>query len=62
MTRTAASEKNLPPALFDAVRDQQLIKRNGVPEDLCGLLAFITSEGAGFITGQVFYADGGTVF
>lgn len=62
LTRTAASEKNLPPALFDAVRDQQLIKRNGVPEDLCGLLAFITSEDAGFITGQVLNADGGTVF
>ncbi|WP_218580233.1 MULTISPECIES: SDR family NAD(P)-dependent oxidoreductase [unclassified Pseudomonas] len=62
LTRTAASERSLPPALFDAVRDQQLIKRNGVPEDLCGLLAFIISEEAGFITGQVLNADGGTVF
>lgn len=62
LTRTAASEKNLPAALFEAVCQQQLIKRNGVPEDLCGLLAFITSEDAGFITGQVLNADGGTVF
>lgn len=62
LTRTPSSEKNLPPALFEAVCNQQLIKRNGVPEDLCGLLAFITSEDAGFITGQVLYADGGTVF
>ncbi|WP_437883925.1 SDR family NAD(P)-dependent oxidoreductase [Pseudomonas sp. LRF_L74] len=62
LTRTAASEKNLPPALFEAVCQQQLIKRNGVPEDLCGLLAFITSADAGFITGQVLNADGGTVF
>ncbi|WP_275626911.1 SDR family oxidoreductase [Pseudomonas sp. 273] len=62
LTRTAASEKNLPPALFAAVCEQQLIKRNGVPEDLCGLLAFITSEEADFITGQVLNADGGTVF
>lgn len=62
LTRTPSSEKNLPPALFEAVCQQQLIKRNGVPDDLCGLLAFITSEDAGFITGQVLNADGGTVF
>lgn len=62
LTRTAASEKNLPAALFEAVCQQQLIKRNGVPEDLCGLLAFVTSEDAAFITGQVLNADGGTVF
>ncbi|MDZ5111368.1 SDR family oxidoreductase [Pseudomonas putida] len=62
LTRTAASERNLPPALFEAVRQQQLIKRNGVPADLCGLLAFVVSEEAGFMTGQVFNADGGTIF
>ncbi|MGK9063731.1 SDR family NAD(P)-dependent oxidoreductase [Stutzerimonas chloritidismutans] len=62
LIRTPSSEENLPPALFDAVREQQLIKRNGVPDDLCGLLAFITSDEAGFITGQVLNADGGTVF
>lgn len=62
LTRTPASEKNLPAELFESVRQRQLLKRNGVPEDLCGLLAFVTSDEAGFLTGQVFNADGGTLF
>jgi NAD(P)-dependent dehydrogenase (short-subunit alcohol dehydrogenase family) len=44
------------------VRERQLIKRTGVPEDLCGALAFLTSADAGFITGQVLNVDGGVVF
>ncbi len=62
LTRTPSSEKNLPPELFEAVRQQQLVKRTEVPEDLCGALAFLTSEEAGMIAGQVLYVDGGTVF
>jgi NAD(P)-dependent dehydrogenase (short-subunit alcohol dehydrogenase family) len=52
----------LPQALFDAVKDLQLIKRTEVPEDLVGVLAFLTSEEAGFITGQALNVDGGTQF
>lgn len=62
LTRTPSSEKNLPPELFEAVRQQQLVKRTEEPEDLCGALAFFTSEASAMVTGQVLYVDGGTVF
>lgn len=62
LTKTPSSEKELPAALFEAVVQRQLIKRTEVPEDLCGTLAFLTSEDAGFITGQNIFVDGGTVF
>lgn len=62
LTRTPASEKELPQALFDAVVHRQLIKRTEVPEDLCGALAFLSSDDAAFITGQNIFVDGGTVF
>jgi NAD(P)-dependent dehydrogenase (short-subunit alcohol dehydrogenase family) len=62
LTRTEAAARELPEALFAAVRERQLIKRTEVPEDLVGALAFLTSADAGFITGQVLNVDGGVVF
>ena len=62
LTRTPSSERNIPPQLFEAVVKRQLVKRIEVPEDLCGALAFITSEDAGFISGQTLNVDGGATF
>ena len=62
LTRTESSAKHLPAALFEAVKERQLIKRTEEPADLCGALAFITSEDAGFISGQVLNVDGGATF
>ncbi len=62
LTKTAESEKNLPPALFEAVKGKQLIKRTEVPTDLCGALLFLTSESCNFITGQNLNCDGGHLF
>lgn len=61
LTRTAAAERDLPPALFDAVCRQQLVKRSGLPEDLAGMVAFLVSDEASFITGQTLHVDGGIV-
>jgi NAD(P)-dependent dehydrogenase (short-subunit alcohol dehydrogenase family) len=62
LTRTESSQKNLPQSLFDSVLERQLVKRNGVPKDLCGVLSFLISRDADFISGQVINTDGGVVF
>jgi NAD(P)-dependent dehydrogenase (short-subunit alcohol dehydrogenase family) len=38
------------------------IRREGTPEDIVGLVSFLLSDDASFITGQVIVADGGLVF
>lgn len=38
---------------------QHLVGRVGVPEDVAEAALFLTSEGAGFITGSNFVIDGG---
>ena len=43
----------------DIDRDQHPVGRIGVPEDIAATVAFLASEGAGFITGQHIAVDGG---
>lgn len=62
LIKHSGSVENLPPALFETVKNSQLIQRNGEPEDLAGVLAFIVSKDAGYMTGQVFNVDGGFLF
>ena len=38
------------------------IRREGMPADIVGLVSFLLSDDAAFITGQVIVADGGLVF
>src|SRR5215831_8030258 len=38
------------------------LKREGAPEDIVGLVSFLLSDDAAFITGQVIVADGGLIF
>jgi NAD(P)-dependent dehydrogenase (short-subunit alcohol dehydrogenase family) len=45
--------------LFDRVLHEQAIKRTGVPEDLAGVIAFLVSDAAAFVTGQTLLVDGG---
>ena len=59
LTRHAGSASNLPAAAFDAVRARQFIPRTELPEDLTGALAFLASDDARFVTGQVLNVDGG---
>lgn len=44
---------------FDFVQSLQCIPRRGVPEDIAPAVAFLCSEEAGWITGQLLVADGG---
>jgi NAD(P)-dependent dehydrogenase (short-subunit alcohol dehydrogenase family) len=46
---------------FKLVAQMQAIKRPEVPEDLVGVLSFLTSDEAAFMTGQTLNVDGGRV-
>ena len=48
-------------ALFEEIAKMQSIHRTGETADLVGLIAFLASEEAGFISGQTIVCDGGLV-
>ena len=60
MTRATAERMGIT---FEEFTRRQLDKipvgRAGQPEDIANLVAFLVSEGAGFVSGQVIYAAGG---
>lgn len=59
LTRHPGSAANIPQQAFDFVLERQFIPRTEEPQDLTGALAFLASDDAGFITGQVLNVDGG---
>lgn len=59
LTRHPGSAANLPPEAFETVRARQFIPRTEEPGDLTGALAFLVSDDARFVTGQVLNVDGG---
>lgn len=44
------------------VTNQQAIKRDQVPDDIVGLITFLASDAASFITAQTIHADGGLTY
>ena len=46
------------PTLFVA-EDQTPLRRVGKPEDIAGVIVFLCSEDASYVTGQVLYVRGG---
>jgi NAD(P)-dependent dehydrogenase (short-subunit alcohol dehydrogenase family) len=59
MTMTPALREAFPPPLLKAVEDETLRDRLGAPEDIAEAVAFLASDAARNITGQVLVADGG---
>ncbi len=60
--RTPAEADYGDPAELDRqMLELQSIKRRGEPEDIAGLVAFLASHDADFITGQAITVDGGWV-
>ena len=49
----------LPEDALEAMTAAQAIPRLGTPEDLVGLVLFLTGKEASFVTGQFIVADGG---
>jgi NAD(P)-dependent dehydrogenase (short-subunit alcohol dehydrogenase family) len=47
------------PQLYDKVRGRSALGRLGEVEDVTGVLVFLASDAAAFVTGQTIYVDGG---
>lgn len=62
LVRTATTEAGPQRDWFEALAQQQAIKRTQLPEDIVGPLAFLASDDAGFVTGQTLLVDGGWRF
>jgi NAD(P)-dependent dehydrogenase (short-subunit alcohol dehydrogenase family) len=56
---TPALAANVPPEQIDAYERSHLTPRLGRPEDIAKVVAFLASDDAAFITGQVISVDGG---
>lgn len=59
MTRTMRDESDLAETILGAMADQTPLGRMTEPEDVAGAVAFLASDDAGFITGQVLSVSGG---
>lgn len=59
LTRTTRVQNSLSDAFFGQVASLQSIRRNGTPADQAGVVSFLASDDAAFITGQTLIVDGG---
>jgi len=50
---------NLPESVLESVKGLIQVKQLGTPEDIAAAVAYVTSDDAGFLTGQVITVDGG---
>ena len=51
--------ESLPNEVFQKLLDKQPSKQAGEPNDIASAVAFLASDDAGFINGQVLHVDGG---
>lgn len=62
MIATEGTMAHSDEAAFNRVMNNQAIKKRGKPEHLAGLIAFLASDDAELITGQMILCDGGGYF
>jgi 3-oxoacyl-[acyl-carrier protein] reductase len=51
--------ESLPDSVKEKVMEAMAVRRLGVPDDIAAAVAYMTSEDAGYLTGQVLCVDGG---
>ena len=56
---TTDMTEGLPPQVKEGVLQLMAVKRLGAPEDIAAAVAYVTSDEAGFLTGQTICVDGG---
>ncbi len=59
LTPMVASE--LPEDIANALASHSLLRRNGVPDDISGTVAWLLSDDASYVTGQEIMVDGGFI-
>ena len=59
VTRTEWVQKHMSPESLEAVAERNLLRRVGEPEDIAGVVAFLASDDAAYITGCVLSVSGG---
>src|SRR5205814_8457789 len=60
LIETAMTEK-MPDAAREYLLKQAALGRAGKPEDVSGVVRFLCSDAAGYMTGQTLVVDGGVV-
>jgi len=59
MTRAVAERTGIDyDTIKKAAAERAALRRTGRPEDIAGVITFLCSEEAGFVTGQTLYATG----
>ena len=61
MSRRAADEGRFRGGTLDDVAKTLPVRRIGVPEDIAGACAYLVSDEAGYVTGQIIGLNGGRV-
>ncbi len=59
---TEATRSTVPPEMINHMIKGLALKRVGTTDDLVGLVLFLLSDEASWITGQIFNVDGGQIF
>jgi 3-oxoacyl-[acyl-carrier protein] reductase len=57
-----ATQRQVPSAVIDRLVGQAAVKRPGTAADLFGMIRYLCSDDAGWVTGQTLAVDGGMTF
>ena len=62
LTRTPGTIEEGTVAILDTIAGMQAIKKVAEPDDVVGVILFLSSDDSYFVTGQTIYSDGGFVY